>query len=69
MTIYDKFKWIDKTPLGGRKMKKYLRYLGLALITLVVAACGKQTEDTQTIKVATSPARILFYLWKKLPQD
>lgn len=62
MIICDKFKWIDKTPLGGRKMKKYLRYLGLALITLVVAACGKQTEDTQTIKVATSPGpySILF---------
>ena len=43
-------------------MKKYLRYLGLALITLVVAACGKQTEDTQTINVATSPGpySILF---------
>ena len=43
-------------------MIKYLRYLGLALITLVVAACGKLTEDTQTIKVATSPGpySILF---------
>src|SRR5699024_1820226 len=53
---------MNKTPLGGRKMKKYLRYLGLALITLVVAACGKQTEDTQTVKVATSPGpySILF---------
>ena len=62
MTICDKFKWMNKTPLGGRKMKKYLRYLGLALITLVMAACGKQTEDTQTIKVATSPGpySILF---------
>lgn len=62
MAICDKFKWMNKTPLGGRKMKKYLRYLGLALITLVVAACGKQTEDTQTIKVATSPGpySILF---------
>ena len=62
MTICDKFKWMNKTPLGGRKMKKYLRYLGLALITLVMAACGKQMEDTQTIKVATSPGpySILF---------
>src|SRR5699024_9736417 len=53
---------MNKTPLGGRKMKKYLRYLGMALITSVVAACRKQTEDTQTIKVATSPGpySILF---------
>ena len=43
-------------------MKKYLRYLGLAFISLVLAACGQNTEDTQTIKVATSPGpySILF---------
>ncbi len=62
MTIYDKFKWMNKTPLGGRKMKRFLQYIGLALVALVLAACGKQTEDTQTIKVATSPGpySILF---------
>lgn len=62
MIICDKFKWIDKTPLGGRKMKRFLQYIGLALVALVLAACGKQTEDTQTIKVATSPGpySILF---------
>lgn len=42
-------------------MKKYLRYLGLALIALAVATCGKQTEDTQTIKVATSPGPYSIY--------
>src|SRR5699024_11079124 len=53
---------MNKTPSGGRKMKKNLRYLRLALITLVVAACGKQTENTQTIKETTSPGpySILF---------
>ena len=62
MIICDKFKWIDKTPLGGRKMKRFLQYIGLALVALVLAACGKQTEDTQAIKVATSPGpySILF---------
>ncbi|AMB98405.1 ABC transporter substrate-binding protein [Aerococcus urinaeequi] len=53
---------MNKTPLGGRKMKRFLQYIGLALVALVLAACGKQTEDTQTIKVATSPGpySILF---------
>lgn len=43
-------------------MKRFLQYIGLALVALVLAACGKQTEDTQTIKVATSPGpySILF---------
>lgn len=62
MTICDKFKWMNKTPLGGRKMKRFLQYIGLALVALVLAACGQSTSDTQAIKVATSPGpySILF---------
>ncbi|WP_016896817.1 MetQ/NlpA family ABC transporter substrate-binding protein [Aerococcus viridans] len=43
-------------------MKRFLQYIGLALVALVLAACGQSTSDTQTIKVATSPGpySILF---------
>lgn len=36
-------------------MKKFLQYIGLSLVALVLTACGQTTNDAQTIKVATSP--------------
>lgn len=43
-------------------MKKFIKFIGLALVALVLAACGQNSGDAQTIKVATSPGpySILF---------
>ncbi|MEY8371337.1 MetQ/NlpA family ABC transporter substrate-binding protein [Aerococcaceae bacterium 50-4] len=43
-------------------MKRFIKFIGLALVTVVLAACGQNSGDAQTIKVATSPGpySILF---------
>lgn len=43
-------------------MKRCIKFIGLTLVTVVLAACGQNSGDAQTIKVATSPGpySILF---------